>query len=170
MEQQRDRARRLRCSFLRSVHHPIAYRSPTLRHRPRRNGSVWLAQEVEERCCTRSRLIKTFDRIWMDRRARRSFCFQGCDEACRRGCPSVGSITLVIVPRFHRRDIVNAIKSGPLSPRECGPDLLSPSPDSPRRLGPTLSQANCGRIPSEIVAVSRRLTEQRWAKAGLSRR
>jgi hypothetical protein len=117
----------------------------------------------------------------MDRRARRSFCFQGCDEACRvftclhsraakagtlaRGCPvrriyNFGYSTEISSPR--RRECCKI--GAALASRECGPDLLSPSPDTLRRLGPTLSKANCGRIPSEIVAVGRRLTDSAGQK------
>jgi len=38
-------------------------RSLALRHWPRCDGSAWLAQEAEERCCTWNRLIKMPDRI-----------------------------------------------------------------------------------------------------------
>ena len=66
------------CSGIRNA---APCRPPALRHRPRRVGSARLAQEAEERC-SRSRLIKTPDRI-SERPPRGGLSVSGTSEAAK---------------------------------------------------------------------------------------
>ena len=66
----------------------------TLRHRPRRNVSLRLAQETEDCPCCCSRLIQTPDSDFRQTAARRSFCYRRADCHRLRRCGGRGTSCL----------------------------------------------------------------------------